>query len=68
MQSLDDDERRDVLGEVLFDELKAILEYVQRIPFIEKKVDELDLRLTRVERIVEAHELDLRLIRQKLAI
>ena len=41
MQSLDDDERKSVLGEVLADELKAIREYVQDVPAIKKDVAEL---------------------------
>ncbi|MCW2933296.1 MAG: hypothetical protein JWM19_4258 [Actinomycetia bacterium] len=39
MQSLDDGERRAVLGEVLADELKAIAEYVKDMPLIMKKVE-----------------------------
>ena len=41
MQSLDDEERRQVLGEVLADELKVIREYVQDIPEIKKDVHSL---------------------------
>jgi hypothetical protein len=32
MQSLSDDERREILGEILADELKAIRERVQDLP------------------------------------
>ncbi len=49
MQSLNDDERREVLGEVLADELKVIHEYVQDIPLIKQKLAEVDQRLIRVE-------------------
>lgn len=68
MQSLDEDERREVLGEVLADQLQAILEYVQEIPFIKREISEIKERLTSVERIVKGHELDIRQIRQHLAI
>lgn len=66
MQSLDDDERKDILGEVLFDELKAIREYVSEIPAIKRKLNEVDQRLIEVERIVKIHEVDIRQIRQHL--
>ena len=39
MDSLSDDERKKVLGEVLMDELKAIYEYVKEIPVIRRDVD-----------------------------
>ena len=38
MQSLNDNERKEVLGEVLADELKVIKEYVKDLPYIERKV------------------------------
>jgi hypothetical protein len=38
MQSLNDDERKEVLGEVLADELKTILEYVKDVPLIKKSL------------------------------
>jgi len=41
MPGLNDDERRQVLGEVLMDELKAIREYVQDIPAIKHDVQRL---------------------------
>jgi len=41
MQGMNDDERRQVLGEVLMDELKAIREYVQDIPAIKQDVQQL---------------------------
>jgi DNA repair ATPase RecN len=66
MQSLDDHERKLVLGEVLFDELKAIREYVQEIPAIKQKLNQVDERLIEVERIVKIHEIDIRQIRQHL--
>lgn len=66
MQSLSDDERKDMLDEVLVDELKAIREYVSEIPAIKQKLNEVDQRLIEVERIVKIHEVDIRQIRQHL--
>ena len=75
MQSLNDDEQRQVLGEVLADQLQAILEYVQEIPDIkyrlqnvEEKVTRIDNRLIIVERIARDHEADLKMIKQQLAL
>jgi outer membrane murein-binding lipoprotein Lpp len=42
MQSVNDDEKREVLGEVLADELKAIHELVSDVPTIKKTVEALD--------------------------
>jgi hypothetical protein len=42
MQSLNDNERKAVLGDVLADELKAIMEYVKDVPYIKRKVDTLE--------------------------
>ena len=74
MQSLSDDERKGVLGEVLFDELKAIREYVQDIPLIKQKVREIDSRLINVEdklivveAVVKNHETEIKQLRQQLA-
>jgi len=41
MQSLNDDERKQVLGEVLADELKAIHELVKDVPSIKNDIREL---------------------------
>ena len=67
MQSLSDNERKEVFGEVLLDELKAIREYVQEIPDmkhrlgnLETKVDKIDSRLIVVEAIVREHETELK--------
>jgi hypothetical protein len=68
MQSLSDDEKKEVLGEVLSDQLQAILEYVQEIPLIKQKLYEVDNRLIEVERVVKIHELDIRQIRQQFAV
>ena len=67
MQSLDDAERRQILGEVLFDEFRVIREYLQDIPVIKKKIYTIDERLIEVERIVRAHEVDIRHILQVLS-
>lgn len=75
MQSLNDDERKLVLGDVLFDELKAIREYVQDIPGIrsrlsslETKVDKIDGRLIVIETISRDHEAELKAIKRKLTL
>lgn len=49
MQSLSDDERKAVLGEVLADELKDITEYVKDVPLIKKKVDALETDMQEVK-------------------
>lgn len=74
MQSLSDDERRGVLGEVLLDELKAIREYVQDIPVIKQKLREIDSRLINVEdrlivveAVVKSHVTEIKQLRQQLA-
>ena len=38
MQSLNNDERKQVLGEVLSDELKVIREYVQDVPLLKQDI------------------------------
>ena len=42
MRSLSDNERKEVLGAVLSDELKVIMEYVAGVPRIERKVSTLE--------------------------
>ena len=62
MQSLSDDERKAVLGEVLADELKAITEYVKDVPLIKKKVDALEIDMQEVKsdiKIIKAAVTDL---------
>ena len=66
MQGLSDDERRQVLGEVLSDQLQAILEYVQEIPAIKRKVNEIDERLIVVEGFERMYEIDIRHIKEHL--
>ena len=76
MQSLDDDddERNQVLGEVLADELKAIHEYVKDIPIIKQELhqvkataNEVNDRLSIIENVVKDHESDIRSLKRKTA-
>lgn len=74
MQSLNDDERKPVLGEVLSDELKAILEYVKDVPQMSQElhqvhaaVNEISDRLVVVEHVVTDHEADLKHLKSKVA-
>jgi predicted nucleic acid-binding Zn-ribbon protein len=74
MQSLDDDERKAVLGEVLADELKVIREYVEDVPEIKQKVhkinatvSEINDRLSVLESVVREHELEIRKFKTKPA-
>lgn len=67
MQSPNDDERKEVLGEVLFDELKVIREYVEDIPIIKQTISEINERLIKVERTVNVHGVDIQLLRKQLA-
>jgi hypothetical protein len=60
MQSLNDDERKEELGGVLADELKAIREYVEDVPDIKQKVHKIDAtvseindRLSTIENVVK---------------
>lgn len=38
MQSLNDDERKEALGEILADELKVITEYVKDVPLVKQEL------------------------------
>lgn len=74
MQSLNDDERKDILGEVLSSELQAILEYVKDMPALRQElhqvhatVDNLSERFTVVEHAVRGQETDLTTLKRKLA-
>jgi len=74
MQSLNDDERKEVLGEVLADELKVIREYVQDVPAVKQElhqvkatVEDISDRLTVIEYVVKDHESELRLLKRKVA-
>lgn len=66
MQSLDDDEKRGVLGEVLADELRSIREYVEDVPKVKEevhqvhaKLDDIDDRVRVIEAVVKHQELTL---------
>jgi hypothetical protein len=74
MQSLDDDERKEVLGEILADELKAIGEYVKDVPKIQQEVhqihatvDDMNDRLKVFEVVPKEHEADIRSLKHKAA-
>ena len=54
MQSLTDKERKAVLGEVLSDELKMIMEYVKDVPYIKRKVDTLEKDMQGVKSDIKA--------------
>jgi peptidoglycan hydrolase CwlO-like protein len=43
MQGLNDDEKRQVLGEVLADELKAIHDLVKDVPNVSRKVNKIEV-------------------------
>ena len=49
MQSLDDDERRAILGEVLADQLQVILEYVSDIPEMKRDIAVLKTDVTELK-------------------
>ncbi|MHB1865360.1 MAG: hypothetical protein ACYCPS_04360 [Candidatus Saccharimonadales bacterium] len=74
MQSLNDDERKEVLGEVLADELKVIREYVEDVPAIKRDlhqvkttVDEINNHLSVIEHVVKDHETDIKSLKHKAA-
>jgi len=49
MQELDDDGRKDILGEALMDELKVIREYLADIPIIKQTLAKVEARLEQLE-------------------
>jgi hypothetical protein len=74
MKSLSDNERKEVLGEVLADELKVISEYVKDIPKVKEEVhqvhatvDDINERLTVLEHVMKSHEIDIRYLKHKAA-
>ncbi|MDB5164559.1 MAG: hypothetical protein JWL89_185 [Candidatus Saccharibacteria bacterium] len=67
MQSLNDDEQKQVLSEVMLDYLKAILEYVQIIPGMQKDIQETNHKLELTQSQINMHEVDIRQIRKRLA-
>lgn len=74
MQSLNDDERKEVLGEVLADELKSILEYVKEMPVMQNElhqvhatVNDISDRLSVLEHVVKEHESEIKQLRRSAA-
>lgn len=74
MQDLSDDERREVLGEILADELKVIGEYVKDVPKIQEevhqvhaKVDDVSDRLKVFEQVLREHEEEIKGLKRKAA-
>ena len=74
MQSLTDDERRLVLGEILVDELKVSREYVQDVPEIKDRVTSIDDRLKVVEtdvkiikKVVRQHSFEIKTLQSSRA-
>lgn len=74
MISLNDEERREVLGEILMDELKAIHECVADIPVIKadiamlkEDVSELKDDMKVVKVVLRDHEKDIRYLKTKVA-
>lgn len=72
MQNMDDQARKEVLGEVLMDELKAIREYVEDVPQIKAQVhkinatvNEINDRLVVIETVVRDHEHEIKLLKRK---
>lgn len=61
MMSLNDDERREVFGEVLMDELRVIREYLSDIPIIKKDVRELKQITKEHTQILQRHDVLLRI-------
>ena len=53
MQSLSDDERKQALGEVLAEELKAIHELVKDVPEMKQKIDVLDSDMKEVKSYIK---------------
>jgi hypothetical protein len=67
MNDLSYADRREVLGEVLADQLQAILEYVKEIPIIKEGLSSIEIRLSNVESLLRMHEADIVYLRQKIA-
>jgi hypothetical protein len=74
MQSLSDDERKEVLGEVLGDGLKAILEYVKGLPSLQQElhqvhatVNDISDRLNVIEHVVKDHESEIKSLKRNTA-
>jgi hypothetical protein len=62
MKSLSDDERRGILGEVLHDELQAILEYVKDMPVLRQELHQVQADVAELKqdmKVVKAAVTDL---------
>ena len=57
MQSLDEDETKRVLGEVLSDQLKVIMEYVKDIPSMKRDISRLKIDMSEVKSDVKSLKL-----------
>ena len=71
---MNDDDRKQILGEALMDELKTIREYVEDIPIIKTelqqvhaKVDDLGNEIKVIKAVVSEHESDIKALKQKIA-
>lgn len=49
MHGMDDDTRKEVLGEVVMDELKVIREYLEYLMPVRQRVEDIDKRLVAIE-------------------
>lgn len=74
MQDTSDEDRKEVLGEVLADELKVISEYVKDVPKIQvelhqvhAKVDDINDRLKVFEHVLKEHEYEIKSLKQRAA-
>jgi hypothetical protein len=74
MHDIDDTTRKEVLGEVIMDELKAIREYVEDVPKIKAQahqtnttVNEINDRLVVIESVLRDHEAEIRNLKHKPA-
>jgi hypothetical protein len=73
MHDMDDRTRKEILGEFLMDELKAIREYVSDIPKIKEDVHQIKVtvndlsdRMMVVEAVLRDHEVDIRNLKAKV--
>ena len=74
MHDLTDDERRDVLGELLLDEFKVIRKRLDDLPAIAQElhlvhgvVDDISDKILVIEAVVREHEKDLRKLKRRAA-
>lgn len=67
MNDLSDKDRREVLGEVLADQLQAILVYVKDIPKMKQDIRGLKDDMSDVKSLLQMHEVDIMYLRKKIA-